>query len=107
MNNKLKSVELFVALGLATTIGVSNVSIINAEEISEIPATPQLLAQDTEGGEGGEGGGELSPGEQANADFQDRLGSAGRTNEKQRHALVDSRTRKRNKYSNCRTRRYF
>ena len=79
MNNKLKSVELFLALGLATTIGVSNLSPIDAEEIQEQEATPQLLAQDAEdgeGGEGGEGSAELSPGEQANADFQDKLGSA-------------------------------
>ena len=73
MNNKLKSVELFLALGLATTVGVSY---INAEEIQEQEATPQLLVQDTEGGEGGEGGTELSPGEQANADFQDKLSGA-------------------------------
>ena len=65
MNNKLKSVALFLALGLATTIGLSNVSLINAEEI-ELPVTPQLLAQDAEDGE-------LSPGEQANADFEDKL----------------------------------
>ena len=73
MNNKLKSVELFLALGLATTIGVSSLSSVDAEEV-ESPATP-LLAQ-AEGGEGGEGGAELSPGEQANADFQDRLSGA-------------------------------
>ena len=75
MNNKLKSVELFLALGLATTVGVSSMSYINAEEV-ESPVTPQLLAQDAEGGEGGEGGAELSPGEQANADFQDKLSGA-------------------------------
>lgn len=73
--NKLKSVELFLALGVATTIGVSSTSLINAEEITESPAAIQL-AQDAEGGEGGEGGGELSPGEQANADFQDKLSGA-------------------------------
>ena len=76
MNDKLKSVELFLALGIATTISVSSVSAIDAEEVSQLPATPQLIAQDAEGGEGGEGGGELSPGEQANADFQDKLESA-------------------------------
>ena len=76
MNDKLKSLELFLALGVATTIGVSSMSLINAEEVEESPATPQLLAQDTEGGEGGEGGAELSPGEQANADFQDKLSGA-------------------------------
>ena len=76
MNDKLKSVELFLALGIATTISVSSVSAIDAEEVSQLPATPQLIAQDAESGEGGEGGGELSPGEQANADFQDKLESA-------------------------------
>jgi broad specificity phosphatase PhoE len=74
--NKHKSVELFLALGLVTTIGISNNTIVNAEEIE--PLTPQvhLLAQDSEGGEGGEGGAELSPGEQANADFQDKVAGA-------------------------------
>lgn len=33
MNDKLKSLELFLALGVATTIDVSNVSLINAEEM--------------------------------------------------------------------------
>ena len=73
MNDKLKSVELFLALGVAATIGISGTSLTNAEEITELPATAQLLAQDAEGGEGGEGGTELSPGERANADFQDKL----------------------------------
>jgi phosphohistidine phosphatase SixA len=72
MSKQLKSVELFLALGLATTIGVSSNLLVNAEEITELSTTPtQILVQ--EGGEGGEGGGELSPGEQANADFQDKL----------------------------------
>ena len=71
MNNKLKSVKLFLALGLATTVGVCSMSYINAEEKEiESPDTSQLLAQDAEGGEGST---ELSPGEQANADFQDKL----------------------------------
>ncbi|MEM8831910.1 MAG: histidine phosphatase family protein [Cyanobacteria bacterium P01_G01_bin.19] len=76
MNNKLKSVELFLALGLATTVGVSALSSVDAGELEEVRGTPQLIAQGGEGGEGGEGGGELSPGEQANADFQDKLSGA-------------------------------
>jgi hypothetical protein len=70
MSNKLKSVELFLALGLATAIGVSNHLVVNAEETDEPTITTHLIAQ---GGEGGEGGAELSPGEQANADLQDKL----------------------------------
>jgi broad specificity phosphatase PhoE len=74
MNNKLKSVELFLTLGLVTAIGVSIDSLVNAEAIEELPQHTQLLAQ---GGEGGEGEAvELSPGEQANADFQDKLSGA-------------------------------
>ncbi|NEP03333.1 MAG: histidine phosphatase family protein [Symploca sp. SIO2E9] len=67
MSHKLKSVELFLALGLATTIGVSSNPQVNAEEIDELPIHTHLLAQD------GEGSIELSPGEQANANFQDKL----------------------------------
>jgi phosphohistidine phosphatase SixA len=72
MNDKLKSVELFLALSLVATIGVSNTAVTNAEPVGR--AATQLLAQ--EGGEGGEGGAELSPGEQANADFQDKISGA-------------------------------
>ncbi len=102
MTNKLKSVELFLALSCTITIGSITV---NAEEVDQVgagkgsspevspgvyelrsvrlgpstfdllPTTNGLLAQD-QGGEGGEGGAELSPGEQANADFQDKLSGA-------------------------------
>lgn len=65
---KLKSIKLFLALGVATSIGVSAIPELNGEEVAELSATAELLAQ--------EGGGELSPGEQANEDFQDKLGSA-------------------------------
>ncbi|MGV2831131.1 histidine phosphatase family protein [Myxosarcina sp. GI1(2024)] len=72
MNEKLKSLELFLALGLATTIGVASNPMVNAEEIIQEPtASTHIIAQ--EGGEGAEGSEELSPGEQANADFQDKL----------------------------------
>ncbi|NEO32739.1 MAG: histidine phosphatase family protein [Symploca sp. SIO3C6] len=70
MNHELKSVELFLALGLVTFIGVSSNPQVNAEEINELPVHTHLLSQD------GEGGIELSPGEQANANFQDKLSGA-------------------------------
>ena len=76
MNNNLKSVELFLPLGVATTIGISSTLISNAEEVQELPTTTELLLAQSEGGEGGEGGAELSPEEQANADFQDKLSGA-------------------------------
>jgi phosphohistidine phosphatase SixA len=76
MNNNFKSVELFLALGLVTAIGVSSNTIVHAEEIEPLAPQMHLLAQDSEGGEGGEGGAELSPGEQANADFQDKVAGA-------------------------------
>jgi phosphohistidine phosphatase SixA len=69
--NKLKSVELFLALGVATSVGVSAMPELNAKDLTVLPATAELLAQ-----EGGEGGAELSPGEQANEDFQDKLSGA-------------------------------
>lgn len=67
MNEKLKSVELFLALGLATAVGVTGCNLVNAEEIKEPATAIDLLAQ------GGEGSTEMSPGEQANADFEDKL----------------------------------
>jgi phosphohistidine phosphatase SixA len=70
----MKSVKLFLALGLATTIGFSNNSVDAGESPSESVkreyANTSIIAQ---GGEGGEG---LSPGEQANADFQDKMDSS-------------------------------
>ncbi|MEM7591189.1 MAG: histidine phosphatase family protein [Cyanobacteria bacterium P01_A01_bin.83] len=72
----MKSIELFITLGLAATVGVS--STVIAETNEQLTVDPQgsstlLVAQGGEGGEGGEGGAELSPGEQANADFQDQI----------------------------------
>lgn len=67
MNTKLKSIELFLAMGLATIISVGSNSIINAAEIDKLPADTSLLAQ------GNEEASELSSGEQANADFEDQL----------------------------------
>ena len=72
----MKSVELFVSVGLASAVSLSAVGIVNAskyrlvnEEISEEVSTV-LIA---EGEEDGEDATELSPGEQANADFQDKI----------------------------------
>ena len=64
----MKSIKLFLALGLATTVGLSGIAIVNADESKVINTF--LIA---EGGEGGEGEAELSPGEQANEDFQDEM----------------------------------
>lgn len=71
----MKSVELFLTLGLATAFGLSGSVMVDANEYgSAIESTTTvdsvLVAQ---GGEGGEGGESLSPGEQANADFQDKM----------------------------------
>ena len=75
---KSKSLELLVAIGLATTIGGTSLETVNASEIKSSPndlLTPQnyLTAQGSEGGEGGEGGNNYTPGEQANADFKDKM----------------------------------
>lgn len=67
MNTKLKSIELFLAMGLATIISIGSNSSVNAAEIDEFPTHASLLAQ------GSEEASELSPGEQANADFEDKL----------------------------------
>jgi phosphohistidine phosphatase SixA len=71
---KMKSVKLFLALGLMTTVGLSS-NIVDAGESSSAiaehdRADTAIMAQ---GGEGGEGDTQLSPGEQANADFQDKM----------------------------------
>lgn len=63
----MKSIALFLILGIATTSGVNAI----AEGISEIPEPGVLFAEGAEAG--AEAGGELSPGEQANADFQDQI----------------------------------
>ena len=67
MNKPLKSVELFLAIGLATTIGANSAIAVNAEQNTEGELTSTELDSvlDTaneldflkaEGGEGGEGG---------------------------------------------------
>ena len=64
----MKSIKLFLALGVATTFGLSGTAIVNADESKEVSTF--LMA---EGGEGGEGEAEVSPGEQANENFQDKM----------------------------------
>ncbi|MEY2833230.1 MAG: hypothetical protein RLZZ574_2489 [Cyanobacteriota bacterium] len=70
----MKSIEIFLALGLISTIGLSGNTVDAGEYSSAIAekdrANTSIMAQ------GGEGDEELSPGEQANADFQDKMGSA-------------------------------
>ena len=76
----MKSVELFLALGVAAGITIAGSEIVNSNEYNvnlESEAIESIIIADGhEGGEGGEGGAELSPGEQANADFQDKLSGA-------------------------------
>ena len=74
----MKSIELFLAVGLAVGVTLTGSEIVSSNESEanlESGAIESIVAQ---GGEGGEGGGsaELSPGEQANADFQDKLSGA-------------------------------
>ncbi|MEL6438402.1 MAG: histidine phosphatase family protein [Cyanobacteria bacterium J06621_8] len=68
----MKSIELFLTLGLSTTLSMSGAVMVNANENLEAIAEVKIA----QGGEGGEGGEELSPGEQANADFEDQIGGA-------------------------------
>ena len=70
MNIQLQSIELFLAIGLTTTMNIGINSMVNAEEVGQLPAYTSLLAQ------GSEEASELSPGEQANADFEDKLSGA-------------------------------
>ncbi|NJO94879.1 MAG: histidine phosphatase family protein [Pleurocapsa sp. CRU_1_2] len=76
----MKSVKLFLALGLMTTVGLSGNTVDAGESSSAIAkhdrANTAIMAQGGEGGEGGEGDTQLSPGEQANADFQDKMSGA-------------------------------
>lgn len=75
MKIQLRSVELFIALSLTGTVGLAASTVVNAnEDVTvarkvNIVSTPYLMAEDGEGGE-------LSEGEQANADFQDKLSGA-------------------------------
>ena len=69
----MKSKELFLALSLVTTTGLTSIETVKASGFdldSDRTDTHILIA------EGGEGGAELSSGEQANADFQDKMSGA-------------------------------
>ena len=78
--SNMKSVNLFLAFGLATSIGLSSNAVdagkLKSENIEIDQPNPVKLVEGGEGGEGGEGTAELSPGEQANADFQDKMSGA-------------------------------
>ena len=89
----MKSVELFVALGLATAVSLTGntVDAVDAGEYSLAIAerdhtNTSIMAQGGE--EGGEGETELSPGEQANADFQDKMSEAELLSELQKGGYV-------------------
>lgn len=78
-NHLSKSLELLLALGLTGTMGVT----ARAEETTPmnreaVARNPYLLAQ----------GGELSPGERANADFKDKITGAALLNELRAGGLV-------------------
>lgn len=66
MNYTLRSLRLFLTLGLATSVIISSDLVINAEEIDGFTSNTYLLAQDPN----------MTPGEQANADFQDKVTGA-------------------------------
>ncbi|MBE9066218.1 histidine phosphatase family protein [Leptolyngbya cf. ectocarpi LEGE 11479] len=68
-----KAIELFLAVGLATTVvacaGGDTATEGDTDTVAEAPAE---VAEGGEGGEGGEGA-DYSAGEQANADFEDKV----------------------------------
>jgi len=79
MTKRLKAVELFLAVGLVAGLAACG----GAETPTALETEPDVAAQSegvegvegaesVEGGEGGEGG-DYSAGEQANADFEDKL----------------------------------
>ena len=77
----MKSIQLFLTLSISSTIALTGNAIVNANSYETNPLEAHsnqstLLAEGGEGGEGGEGSSELSPGEQANADFQDKMSGA-------------------------------
>ena len=69
---KISAIELFLTAGLAATV-VSCGSTADVESDVDTTTAPEVAA--VEGGEGGEGG-DYSAGEQANADFQDKISGA-------------------------------
>jgi len=74
----MKSIQLFLTLSISSTIGLAGNAIVNANahETNVLKVTRNESTLLAEGGEGGEGGTELTPGEQANADFQDKISGA-------------------------------
>ncbi|NJN29412.1 MAG: histidine phosphatase family protein [Synechococcales cyanobacterium RM1_1_8] len=78
MAKPLKVAELFLAVSLAATVAACAPAITGGDESSEGATTTEAVEsnepiESSEGGEGGEG---YSEGEQANADFQDKLSGA-------------------------------
>lgn len=69
MTRRLKAIELFLAVGLAASVTACTGT--DTPE-ADIGAAPDAATEIAEGGEGGEGA-DYSAGEQANADFQDKL----------------------------------
>ncbi|NJR67558.1 MAG: histidine phosphatase family protein [Synechococcales cyanobacterium CRU_2_2] len=74
MAKRFKAVELFLAASLATTVAACGPTAADSGEGSEVASTNTVeeIAKNSEGGEGGD----YSAGEQANADFQDKLSGA-------------------------------
>jgi broad specificity phosphatase PhoE len=70
----MKSLALFLAIGLTTVISLSDIVTVNANEY-EVTVTPLNAPNTSLMAQGGEGGEEMTPGEQANADFQDKMDS--------------------------------
>ena len=68
MKKRLKAVELFLAVGLAAGMTACG----TASEPTADVGMPNETVETAEGGEGGEGS-DYSAGEQANADFEDKL----------------------------------
>ncbi|MGB3301023.1 MAG: histidine phosphatase family protein [Phormidesmis sp.] len=80
MTKRLKAIELFLAVGLTAGLAVGITACgTTATDTPEVESVePDAAAPVAEGGEGGEGGesADYSAGEQANADFEDKLSGA-------------------------------
>ena len=66
MNHRVNSLRLFMTLGIVTTVGIFSNYPVKAEKANSIISDNYFLAQNSE----------LSPGEQANADFRDKITGA-------------------------------
>ncbi|MGF1604476.1 MAG: histidine phosphatase family protein [Thermosynechococcaceae cyanobacterium] len=71
MSKASKTVELFLALGLAVSVAACNSGASSNSDIANNEQSPAVEATE-EGGEGGEGE-DYSEGEKANAEFKDKL----------------------------------